>query len=419
MRQSELFSKTRREGPKDEVSKNAKLLIQGGFIHKEMAGVYSFLPLGLRVLNNIVRVIREEMNAIGGQELFLTALQSKEVWESTGRWSDKAVTNWFKTALIAGGEVGLSFTHEEPITCLMRDHIRSFRDLPVFAYQFQTKFRNEERAKSGLMRTREFLMKDLYSFSRDTEEHQKFYDVVKESYKKVFERLGLGPFTHLTYASGGSFSRYSHEFQVVSEAGEDTIHLCKECSVAVNSEIIQERSSCPSCGNTKLIETKAVEVGNIFSLGTRFSEAFGLSFVNERNESMPVVMGSYGIGPARVLGALVELFSDGRSILWPSSVSPFSVHLLLLDADSHEVLTQAEAVYNNLSAKGIDVLFDDRQSVRGGEKFADADLLGIPLRVIVSSRSLTQGSLEVLNRRSQATELISPSSLAAHLHGHI
>lgn len=419
MRQSELFSKTRKQAPKDEVSANAKLLIKGGFIHKEMAGVYSFLPLGLRVFNKIIAIIRKEMNAIGGQELFLSSLQNKEIWESTDRWSDEKVSNWFKTSLLKGGQAGLAFTHEEPITKLMRDHIRSFRDLPVYAYQFQTKFRNEERAKSGLMRTREFMMKDLYSFSRGAEEHQAFYDVVKESYKKIFERVGLGPFTHLTYASGGSFSAYSHEFQVVCDAGEDTIHICKECSSAVNEEIIAEQNACPSCGNANLSPKKAVEVGNIFSLGTRFSEALGLIFVNERNESASVVMGSYGIGPGRVMGVLTELFSDERSILWPSAVSPFSTHLVLLDSDSQKAVEQAEAVYNELSARGVEVLFDDRAYVRAGEKFADADLIGIPLRIVVSSRTAESGNLEVVNRRRGGTQHVPLDALVKHLHAHL
>ncbi|OHA18538.1 MAG: prolyl-tRNA synthetase [Candidatus Taylorbacteria bacterium RIFCSPHIGHO2_01_FULL_46_22b] len=418
MRQTELFSKTRKEVPKDEVSKNAKLLIKAGFIHKEMAGVYSFLPLGLRVLNKVMNVIREEMNASGGQEILLSALQNKEIWESTGRWSDKAVDSWFKTTLGSGGEAGLGFTHEEPITQMMRDHIRSFRDLPVYAYQIQTKFRNETRAKSGLIRTREFLMKDLYSFSRTAQEHDEFYKIMQTAYTNVFSRVGLGPFTHMTYASGGSFSKYSHEFQTVCDAGEDTIHLCEKCSIAVNDEIFSDQPVCPACGNKNLSVKKSVEVGNIFSLGTRFSEALGLKFVDEKNESKLVIMGSYGIGPARLIGTIVESFSDEKSILWPSAVAPFSVHLLLLDPSDDMARKQAETVYNALSAGNIEVLFDDRD-VRAGEKFADADLIGVSLRVIASSRTTKDGTVEVLDRRSGKHTMVSPDTLASHINAHL
>ncbi len=418
MRQSELFTKTRKEAPKDELSKNAKLLIRGGFIHKEMAGVYSFLPLGLRVLDKVVNVIREEMNAVGGQEVHLSTLQSKEAWEATGRWDDKSVDTWFKTSLRSGGEIGLGFTHEEPMTRMMREHVRSFRDLPVYPYQFQMKFRNEERAKSGLMRTREFLMKDLYSISRDTKEHERFYETITLAYKKVFERLGIGPFTHLTYASGGSFSKYSHEFQTLCEAGEDTIHLCRDCGVAVNEEIHSEQNTCPQCKSEALVEKKAVEVGNIFSLGTRFSEALGLVYVDERNESKPAVMGSYGIGPGRLIGTIVELFSDEKSILFPKSIAPFSVHLLLLDTDNEKARTQAEILYNELSADGIDVLFDDRPS-RAGEKFADADLIGIPLRLVVSERTLKEDAIEVVNRRGGDVSHVPAKKIKGYLHEHL
>jgi len=418
MRQSELFTKTRKEVPKDEVSKNAKLLIKGGFIHKEMAGVYSFLPLGLRVLNKVNTIIREEMNRVGGQEVLLSALQNRDVWEVTDRWSSEKVDIWFKTKLIAGGETGLGFTHEEPLTALLRDHVRSFRDLPLYVYQIQTKFRNEERAKSGLMRTREFLMKDFYSFSKSAEEHDVFYEGMKQAYKTVFDRVGLGPLTHITYATGGTFSKYSHEFQTLCEAGEDTIHLCEKCGAAVNGDIIAEQSVCPECGNKKLTPKKAVEVGNIFNLGMRFSDALGLTFVNEQNKSEPVIMGSYGIGPSRLVGTMVEVFSDDKSIVWPSSVAPFAVHLVILDAHEKKVTTQAEEAYNALTASGIDTLFDDRDA-RPGEKFADADLIGIPLRVIVSARTAKEGKIEVLNRRSGATEHVSPEKLVSTLNGHL
>jgi prolyl-tRNA synthetase len=405
MKQSQLFTKTRKEAPKDEVSKNAQLLIRGGFINKEMAGVYSFLPLGLRVLNNINNIIRAEMNKIGGQELLLTTLQDKEVWDKTDRWSDDVVDNWFKTKLKNDTEVGLGFTHEEAITRLMKDHIQSFRDLPVYAYQIQTKFRNEARAKSGIMRGKEFLMKDLYSFSRDVESHDEFYEKAKQAYKNIFDIVGIGDITYLTYASGGTFSKYSHEFQTVSDAGEDIIYICDKCKVAINDEIINEQNSCPECGNKDLRKEKAIEVGNIFSLGTKFSDAFELNYNDEKGQNTPVIMGSYGIGPGRLMGTIVETLSDEKGIVWTEITTPFKVHLLSLGADE-----EAEKIYNQLQQNGVDVLFDDRDK-KAGEKFADSDLIGIPYRVVVSKKSVEAGGVEFKKRDFDDSEIISVEDL--------
>ncbi|HEY0221184.1 MAG TPA: aminoacyl--tRNA ligase-related protein, partial [Candidatus Paceibacterota bacterium] len=269
MRQSQLFTKTRKEAPSDETSKNAQLLIKAGFIHKEMSGVYAMLPLGLITLNKIINIIREEMNLIGGQEVSLTALQEKELWEKTNRWSDGVVDNWFKTKLKNDTEVGLGFTHEEPLTRLMTEQISSYRELPRYVYQFQTKFRNETRAKSGIMRTREFIMKDLYSFSKDEEEHKEFYEKAKDAYMRVFNQVGLGDITYLTTASGGVFSEFSHEFQTLTDSGEDIIYVDENNKTAINKEVYDGSGG---------VEKKAVEVGNIFTLGTRFSEASGLNY---------------------------------------------------------------------------------------------------------------------------------------------
>jgi len=405
MRQTKLFSKTRREAPKDEVSKNAQLLIRGGYVHKEMAGVYSFLPLGLRVLNKIVGIIREEMNVIGGQEVHLATLQDKGVWETTGRWSDAIVDNWFKTKLKNETELGLGFTHEEPLTNIMRDHIRSFRDLPVYAYQFQTKFRNETRAKSGIMRGREFLMKDLYSFCRTAPEHEEFYEKAKQAYIKIFSRVGLGDKTFLTYASGGSFSKYSHEFQTLTDAGEDTIHICERCKIAINDEIVTDQNVCPLCKSSKFRKEKAVEVGNIFSLGTKFSEPLKLTYVDELGKTKPVVMGSYGIGPSRLMGTIVELFGDPKGIVWPEAVAPFKVHLVALAGKNESVARYADGIYQNLCERGIDVLYDDRP-VPGGEKFADGDLLGIPHRLVVSEKTMKEESLELKDRATGKVTMV-------------
>ncbi len=383
MLQSHLFTKTRKEAPKDEVSKNAELLIRAGYINKEMAGVYNFLPLGLRVLNKIIGIIREEMNALGGQEIFMSSLQRKELWERSGRWSDDVVDNWFKTNLKDGGEVGLAFTHEEPISNMLEQFVSSYKNLPFSVYQFQTKFRNEARAKSGIMRTREFVMKDLYSFSKDEAEHQEFYERAKKSYIKIFERVGLGDRTYLTTASGGSFSKFSHEFQTITEAGEDTIYITDEDKKeAVNKEIGGEGR-----------EAKAVEVGNIFTLGTKFSDPH-LTYKDENGDSKPVFMGSYGIGPARVMGTIAEVLSDDKGIIWPVSIAPFRAHILSIGQDE-----KAKELYDKLVRDGVEVLLDDRE-VSAGEKFAEADLLGIPTQIIVGKKSVEGGKFEIKDRKT-------------------
>jgi prolyl-tRNA synthetase len=406
MRQSHLFTKTRKEAPKDEVSKNAELLIRAGYVHKEMAGVYSYLPLGLRVLNKINGIIREEMNAIGGQELLLTALQSPEVWEKTDRWSDELVDNWFKTELKNGSKLGLGFTHEEPITNLMRQHISSYKDLPVYAYQIQTKFRNETRAKSGIMRGREFLMKDLYSFSASEEDLDVFYEKAKVAYKNIFERVGLGDRTFMTFASGGIFSKYSHEFQTLSDAGEDTIHLSREKNIAVNKEVFtDEVLGDLGLKKDELEEATAIEVGNIFKLGTRFSEALGLKFRDENGEEKPVVMGSYGIGPGRLMGVVVETLSDARGIVWPESIAPFAVHLVEIRAKK-----EADELYEKLTSRGVEVLYDDREA-SAGEKFASSDLLGIPYRVVVSEKTIAAGKFELKERKSGEVRMVAEHEL--------
>jgi len=406
MRQSQLFTKTRREAPKDEVAKNAELLIRAGFIHKELAGVYSYLPLGLRVLNNIVEVIREEMNAIGGQELYLTALQDPNVWKKSGRWDDSAVDNWFKTQLKNQTELGLGFTHEEPLTALVKEYVSSFRDLPFSVYQFQTKFRNEARAKSGIMRAREFLMKDLYSFGRDEKEHIDFYEKAKGAYVKIFERLGLGDKTFITFASGGSFSKYSHEFQTMTDSGEDMIYVDEKKKIAVNKEVLNDEVLKDlGLKRSDLVERKAVEVGNIFSLGTRFSDAFDLKYLDSDGKKKPVVMGSYGIGPGRVMGVMAETMSDENGLVWPRGIAPFDIHLVVIFDKEGKAKLEADALYDELVKKGTSVLYDDRD-LRPGEKFADSDLIGIPTRIVVSEKNLKEGKFEVKDRKTGKMEMV-------------
>ncbi len=400
MRQSRLFTKTRREAPKDEVAKNAQLLIRAGYVHKEMAGVYDYLPLGLRVLNNIRTIIREEMDAIGAQELSLSTLQDPELWKTTDRWDDEKIDVWFKTKLKNDNELGLAATHEEPMARMMREHIASYRDLPIYTYQFQTKFRNELRAKSGIMRGREFLMKDMYSFSRSDEELDAFYDKAIQAYKNVYERVGIGDHTFLTFASGGMFSEFSHEFQTVCDAGEDTIYIDDEQGIAVNDEVLKD-DVLASLGLSrgKLREAKAIEVGNIFKYGTRYTKELGVTFKNDEGNEVPVTYGAYGIGIGRLMGTIVELLSDEKGIVWPESVAPFTYHLVSMVPNDETVVAYADSLYETLTANGASVLYDDRD-VRAGEKLADSDLIGIPVRLVVGKDTLQSGQIEVVNRTS-------------------
>jgi len=409
MYQSQLFTKTRKEAPKDEVSKNAQLLIKAGYINKEMAGVYDYLPLGLRVLSNISNLIRREMNIVGGQEIALTALQDKTPWEKTNRWNDEVYDIWFKTKLKNGTELGLGTTHEEPLTSLLKNHIHSYKDLPIYPYQIQTKFRNETRAKSGIMRGREFLMKDMYSFSADQNSHDKFYEKMKKVYLRIFTQVGLGDKTYITFASGGTFSKYSHEFQTISEAGEDTIYICDKCKLAVNKELIKEQNTCPECGNEKLREEKGIEVGNIFNLGTKFSDALDLVYLNDKGEKQKVIMGCYGIGPSRLMGTIVESLADEKGLVWPTEIAPFKVHLIEI-GDKPEVQKKREEIMAKLEKSGVEVLCDDR-ALRPGEKFADSDLLGLPLRIVISEKTLSSGDFEVKERMGGKVSLLKEAEM--------
>lgn len=411
MRYSQIIGKTKKDAPKDEESISAQLLLRGGFIHKEIAGVYTFLPLGLRVLNKIVQIIREEMEAIDGQEMSLTALQNPEVWKKTGRYDDAVVDIWFKTKFKNGTETCLAITHEEPLTNLMIQQIDSYKDLPLYAFQFQTKFRNEVRSKGGLLRVREFLMKDLYSFDKTKEDHEKYYERAKQAYIKIWERLGIGDDTYLTFASGGSFSKFSHEFQTVCDSGEDTIYLDRKKKIAINKEVFNDEVLKEIDVNKKDVEeVKAIEVGNIFPLGTKFSEALGLYYTDENGEKKPVIMGSYGIGPGRVLATIVELKHDEKGIVWPENISPYKVMLIGLNLDENPLVREtAESVYELLKSNEIEVLYDDREEITAGQKFAECDLLGIPYRVVISQK--TGNKVELKKRTESTTQILSAEEL--------
>ncbi len=412
MRQSQLFTRTQRENPKDEEAKNAQLLIRGGYIYKEMAGVYSILPLGYRVMEKIIKIIKEEMNAVGGVQMKTSALQSKDVWEKTDRWDDAVVDNWFKTTLKNGTEVGLSFTNEEAYSHIMKDFISSYKDLPVYPYDFKTIFRNEARSKSGIMRGREFYWKALYSFSKDQAEHDAFYEKAKTAYMNVFKRAGLAEYTYVTFASGGTFSKFSHEFQTLSDAGEDTIYVDKAKKIAINKEVFSDEVIQElGLNKDEITEEKAIEVGNIFSLGFKFSKPFDLTYKNDKGEDVPVFMGSYGIGVTRLMGTVVEILSDEKGIVWPREVAPFQVHLVGLG----ENMSEAETLYEQLLNKGVEVLFDDRIGVSAGEKFADADLLGMPLRVVVSKRSIENGGAEIKGRTETTGRIVSLTEVVSYV----
>ena len=405
MRLSKTFVKTLREAPKDETAKNGALLTRAGYIHKEMAGVYDFLPLGIRVIENIKNIIREELNQLGCEELQMTALQNPEPWEKTGRFSDQAVDIWFKTNLASGGELGLAPTHEEPVVNLMKSYISSYKDLPLYVYQFQTKFRNELRAKSGILRGREFLMKDLYSFHTNEEDLDKFYAEVEVAYKKIYERLGLGEDTFETFASGGIFSKYSHEFQTFLPVGEDDVYYNADKSVVLNKEVLNpETLNDLGVKEEELQQTTAAEVGNIFKLKFKYSEPLGLKYSDEQNSQQVVYMGCYGIGVSRVMGVIVEKYADDKGLVWPESVAPFKYHLIGIGENG---MKRAEEFYANHPGE---VLFDDRD-LRPGEKFADAELMGMPYRIVISDKTLIEDSAEVTDRRTGESRLVKISEL--------
>jgi prolyl-tRNA synthetase len=410
MRTSQLFTKTKKEVPADEVSKNAQLLIRAGYIHKVMAGVYAYTPLGLRVIDNIKQIVREEMNKIAGQELIMSNLQAREPWELTTRWSDDVVDVWFKTKLKDDTEVGLAWSHEEAIVDMMRQYVESYKDLPISVYQFQTKLRNELRAKSGIMRGREFVMKDMYSMCIDSAQHDTYYDSVIEAYKVVYDRLGIGKDTYVTFASGGAFTKFSHEFQTVCESGEDVIYIHEGKNIAVNEEVLDDEN-LKSLGikRDELKEVKSAEVGNIFNFGTQKSADMDFSFTNEAGEKQLVHLGSYGIGISRVMGVIVEKFADDRGIVWPTNIAPFKVYLARLGNDE-AVINAADALYDDLQSSGITVLYDDRD-VRPGEKFADADLLGMPYRLVVSNKTVEQNKVELKNRQESDSKLVTVEEL--------
>ena len=409
MRLSHTFTRTRKQAPADEVAHNAQLLIRAGYVHKTMAGVYSYTPLGLAVLENIKQIVREEMNRISSQELLMSTLQRQELWQETGRWSDELVDVWFKSHLQDGTEVGFGWTHEEPIIELLRSYLKSYKDLPISVYQFQNKLRNELRAKSGIMRGREFIMKDMYSIHASKEDLEAYYQAVIEAYKRCYHRFGLGDDTYVTFASGGAFTKFSHEFQTICAAGEDYIYLHRGRNLAINEEVVDEAIIELGIDKSELERVKTAEVGNIFNFGTQKSEEMGLVFTGEDGRQHHAYMGSYGIGITRVMGVIVEKFADDKGLVWPEEVAPARVHLVQIGKES---VAAADELYDTLQQAGISVLYDDR-AARPGEKFADAELLGMPTRITVSDRLLASGSYEVQDRATGTVRTLTLPQLLA------
>jgi prolyl-tRNA synthetase len=413
MRQSHLFTKTRKHAPKDEIAKNAQLLIRGGFIHKEMAGVYSYLKLGTKVLGKIEAIVREEMDAIGGQETRMATLHPSENWKTTGGWD--AVDVLFKLQSRTEKEYAMGQSEEEIVTPIAQEYAASYKDLPVAIYQIGQKYRDELRAKSGIMRGREFGMKDMYSVHADQADFDRFYEIVKQAYLRVYTRCGLD--AKVTEASGGAFTeKLSYEFMVLTEAGEDDIVYCDACTHCANTEVskVEDGAECPKCGKGMLQKGRAAEVGNVFDLGTKYPVAFGYTFKDKDGTEKTPIMGCYGIGTTRLMGCVVEVLADEKGIVWPKSIAPFAVHLVSLAGGNADVAAEADKLYELLKGNGIDVLYDDRDA-RAGEKFADADLIGIPTRLVVSEKTMSQGGVEVVDRASGTTSFASDSAIIEQL----
>lgn len=400
MRLSKTFVKTLRNASKDEIALNGSLLTKAGYVHKEMAGVYDYLPLGLRVIENIKNIIREELNQLGCEEIMMATLQNPEPWEKTGRFSQAEVDIWFKTELASGGLLGLAPTHEEPITEMLKSYISSYKDLPLYVYQFQTKFRNELRAKSGILRGREFLMKDLYSFHSSEEDLDSFYAEVEKAYKKIFDRLGIGDCTYETFASGGIFSKYSHEFQTILPVGEDTIYYNEDKSIVLNKEVFNKEVLADlEASNETFSETTAAEVGNIFKLKFKYSEPLGLKYIDEGNAQKTVYMGCYGIGVSRLMGVIAERFADEKGLVWPESIAPYKYYVVGIGEAG---MAKAEELYRGHE----DIMIIDDRDKRPGEKFADSELMGIPYRIVISDKTLSSDAVELSSRMTGEKESV-------------
>ena len=413
MRMSQNFTKTRKEAPADESARNAQLLIRAGYVYKVMAGVYAYTPLGLKVIENIKQLIRDEMDGLGSQELLMTSLQNKKPWETTGRWDEKVVDVWFKSTMQDGTEVGFGWSHEEAILEMLRQYIASYNDFPISVYQFQTKLRNELRAKSGIMRGREFLMKDMYSLHATEQDMNAYYDKVIASYNRIFDKLGIGDETYITFASGGAFTKFSHEFQTVCDAGEDVLYVAKDGKIAVNEEVLDEAAKEMGINKSDLKPVKTAEIGNIFKFGTDKSESMKIYFTDKDGKQKPFYLASYGIGVSRLMGVLVEKFSDDKGIVWPEIIAPYRVQICRL-GNTAKVVAESDSLYELLQKQGAQVLYDDRD-IRAGEMLSDADLLGVPHRIVVSEKTIDAKQYEYKARTDSNAKMMSKEELLSSL----
>ncbi len=405
MLQSKLFCKTRKEKPKDAQTISHQYLVRGDFIEQTIAGVYRLLPLGWLVYQKIENIIREEMLNLGAQEVYLPVLQNKNLWLETKRW-DTIDPPLFKLKDRHQKEIALGPTHEEEMVDIVRKRVKSYKDLPLALFQIQTKFRNELRPSGGLLRTREFIMKDLYSFDKSKEEALKFYSKVKKAYFRIFKKCGLDPIC-VEASSGTIGGEYSEEFMVLAESGEDRVLICEKCGFSVNLEKIGEKKECPKC-QSSFEEKRAIEIGHIFYLGTKYSQLMNATFLDKNGEKKFIYMGCYGIGLQRLMATIVEIWHDEKGIIWPNSVAPFKFHLIPIE-DSSRVKKMAKNIEVNLQKRNIEVLLDDRRNLTPGEKFSDCDLIGIPTRVVISEKTLKKNSVEIKKRSEKKLKLVKVS----------
>lgn len=401
MKQSMMFIPTLRENPKDAEALSHKLMLRGGYIKQTAAGVYTYLPLSYRIIKKIESIVREEMDALECSELLMPALQPSDLWKESGRW-DAYGPELMRLNDRNNRDFCLGPTHEEVITFVVREYLNSYKKMPLALYQIQTKFRDEMRPRFGLMRGREFIMKDLYTFHTNDKDLDKWYDGIRDAYFRIFDRCGLK--TRLVVSDTGQMGgKESAEFMVLSEVGEDTIVYSDESDFAANYEVFELDEGAPSPdGKGKIKHAKGIEVGNIFKLGTRYSSTMNAFFIDEKQKKLPIIMGCYGLGISRVLMAVIEQYSDGNKVVWPKELTPFDVHIIPVNTKNEDQVNAANKIYKELKEAGFDCLIDDRNE-RAGVKFNDSDLIGIPNRIIVG-KGINEGKVEFVDHSTGVKE---------------
>ncbi len=371
-----------------------KIAVKGGYIYQTFQGGYTLTPLGWSVVRKIENIIREEMNAIDGQEMLMPVVCGADLWKETGRYDSMDNIAKFKSR--SGADYVICPTHEEVVTDYARSVIKSYRQMPFMVYQIQTKFRDELRVRAGLIRTREFIMKDGYSFHETQEDLEKYYKRCFDAYYKIYKRCGLKNVTDVMSATGDMGGKIAHEFQLINEMGEDTLYIC-DCGFRANKELEETDSTvCPKCGKT-LNKVRGIEIGNIFQLGKKYTDSMHMTYTAEDGTEKTPIMGCYGIGVSRVMAAIIEESADDNGPIWNMETAPFAVEVIGLTDKEGKTLPKAEEIYNNLKSAGVEVLLDTRDN-RAGEKFADADLISAPIRLIVSAKNMAQNQIEVKYR---------------------